>query len=362
MFCRTLFVGISACAVLASGSHAKSTGSLRDGNWSDPSTLSPVWNNGIPATSDTVDVAHQITFDAQFAAPPLVGLDALNILASGSLNMLAARSLTTTTFLNDGMLSHGGLIFRADNIDGVGTIAMSASTILSAAHVRQRFMSIGAGASAAVRPNGTDAATSKLETLSIAGATNAWTGNLDLSDNALVVDYTSGSPLAAIANQIKIAWNGSDWTGKGIGSTNAANTFVDGTKPHKTAIGFGEASDVIPTFPNTFVGQSVDASSVVIRYTLYGDASLDKLVDTVDFNLLAANFGASGSRWTKGDFNYDGVIDTTDFNLLASNFGQIASGDAMIGVSVPEPAVASISLIALTTALRFRRVRARLGR
>ena len=40
-------------------------------------------------------------------------------------------------------------------------------------------------------------------------------------------------------------------------------------------------------------------------------------------NDLAASFSQSGKSWFNGDFNYDGSIDTVDFNLLASNFGQV---------------------------------------
>ena len=46
-----------------------------------------------------------------------------------------------------------------------------------------------------------------------------------------------------------------------------------------------------------------------------------QLVNTSDFNLLAANFGQPGTGWFGSDFNYDGAVNTTDFNLLASRFG-----------------------------------------
>ena len=59
-----------------------------------------------------------------------------------------------------------------------------------------------------------------------------------------------------------------------------------------------------------------------MRYTLYGDANLDRSVDTVDFNLLASNFGGTGKRWSRGDFNYEQSADTVDFNLLAANFSK----------------------------------------
>ena len=57
-------------------------------------------------------------------------------------------------------------------------------------------------------------------------------------------------------------------------------------------------------------------------YSSHGSAIHGGVVDTLDFNSLAANFGKSGQRWPKADFNYDSTIDTLDFNLLASNFGQ----------------------------------------
>lgn len=54
---------------------------------------------------------------------------------------------------------------------------------------------------------------------------------------------------------------------------------------------------------------------------LNADANRDRLVDTIDFNLLAANFGKS-TTFTGGDFNYSGTVDSNDFNLLVSRFGK----------------------------------------
>src|SRR5439155_23440413 len=50
-----------------------------------------------------------------------------------------------------------------------------------------------------------------------------------------------------------------------------------------------------------------------------GDANIDGVVDTLDFNLLAVNFAQSGKTWKQGDFTFDGVVDTIDFNVLAAN-------------------------------------------
>src|SRR5205814_7074794 len=67
----------------------------------------------------------------------------------------------------------------------------------------------------------------------------------------------------------------------------------------------------------------------------YGDANLDGSVDTIDFNILAANFSDnSAPGWGAADFNGDGSVDTTDFNLLASNFGFHFSADMLASSTI----------------------------
>src|SRR5204863_8101537 len=95
--------------------------------------------------------------------------------------------------------------------------------------------------------------------------------------------------------------------------------------------------------------------SRMARIALGGDATLDEVVDTTDFNALAANFGLMGKDWADGDFNRDGTVDTADFSMLAANFGTSASmGSAAL---VPEPAISglfSCLLIALSRNARRR--------
>jgi len=52
-----------------------------------------------------------------------------------------------------------------------------------------------------------------------------------------------------------------------------------------------------------------------------GDIDCATGTNSSDFNVLAANFGASGVGRAQGDLNGDGMVNTADFNLLASNFG-----------------------------------------
>ena len=60
----------------------------------------------------------------------------------------------------------------------------------------------------------------------------------------------------------------------------------------------------------SFAGKPVDATTVLVGYTLSGDADLNQSVDTIDFNLQANSFGQSGKNWSNGDFDHNSAVDT----------------------------------------------------
>jgi hypothetical protein len=130
----------------------------------------------------------------------------------------------------------------------------------------------------------------------------------------MVLDYTGASPLAAIQSALTSGYAGGTWNGNGI------RTSLGDSSTH--ALGFAEASDLFAAFPAPFAGQSVDSTSILIKYTFYGDSDLSGGVNLGDFNKLAANFGATGKRWSHGDFDFNGTVNLPDFNKLAANFGQ----------------------------------------
>lgn len=98
--------------------------------------------------------------------------------------------------------------------------------------------------------------------------------------------------------------------------------------------------------------QDVDTLVQTILLTRYGDANLDKLVNSSDFNILASNFGLSPRGWATGDFTGDDLVSSADFNALATNFG--FSG-ALPGAAVPEPAI--LGFLGCLTLLSTRRMR-----
>src|SRR5581483_4470558 len=171
-------------------------------------------------------------------------------------------------------------------------------------------------------------------------------GSLDLTNNSLIINYTGGSPISDVRNALASGFASGSWNGQGINSSAAAAiNAIPGS--HARALGFAEASALGIT---SFHGQTVGDASVVIGYTLSGDANLDGVVNAMDFNAVATAYGSSTPLWSSGDFNYDGVVDSSDFTALAQNFLQPFPDNSpapILGALVPEPSLFGLLILPL---------------
>jgi hypothetical protein len=140
-------------------------------------------------------------------------------------------------------------------------------------------------------------------------------GRLDLTDEDMVIDYSGASPIATVQARLSSGYAGGAWNGQGIMSSTAPGTA-------NTAVGFAESADLFSSFPANFGGVGVDNTAILLKYTFNGDVDLSGNVNLRDFNRLAANFGATGRRWSQGDFDFNGTVNLQDFNKLAANFGR----------------------------------------
>jgi len=166
--------------------------------------------------------------------------------------------------------------------------------------------------------------TSRITSLSLdASAT------LNLTDNALVLDYTGTSPVASVRAKILSGRGGpgfgASWTGAGISSSAVAQAnFAD---PEAWSIGFAENS-ALPLGPYTaFRGEGVDDTSVLIALARTGDANLDGLVGDDDVTIVNATYapGVAQPHWALGDFDYNGFVDDDDVTLLGVFYNPAAN-------------------------------------
>lgn len=177
-------------------------------------------------------------------------------------------------------------------------------------------------------------------------------GSLDLKNNDLIINYTTGNPDLVVRNLLK---------NQQIRST--------GTTAFSTALGYGNNGSLGYT---TFAGIPVDATTEIVKFTYLGDADLDGDVDAADLGRVGLNWLDTNATWIEGDFNYSGTVDVLDMYLFSLNWQMgvgaplsVSFDDALqnLGLSVsfdsmtiPEPAgMGAIALLAC--ALKRPRIR-----
>jgi hypothetical protein len=253
------------------------------------------------------------------------GSGSINV-TSGSHDITAALSLTKNTVFT--VTGAGNTLKLTNILDSTVGLTKEDAGALSVNRIRSAALTINSGTVSILSPRSI-ASTSRIGNLIIAGQATP-TATFDLGSNDLILDYTSNSPLPVVAAQIKSGYANGSWNGNGITSSAATSNAA-----HPTGLGYAEASALNL---GTFSTQSVDNTTVLVRYTLLGDTNLDGVVNAIDFNALAAEFNRAGALWSDGDVNYDGRVNALDFNLLAANFGQPAlSGPSL----VPDPSCGS---------------------
>lgn len=230
---------------------------------------------------------------------------------------------------------------------GFGELARSGTTVvditgqITPGHIRESSLVVRGNAQITTKASSNDpSGTSVVETLAVPAG-----GQLDLSNNAMIVNYSGASPAGQIIGYLRTGFADGNWNGPGITSSAA------GMQPRRS-LGVAEASDI--GSPATFAGQAIDASAVLVLFTLPGDANLNGSVNIGDFSLLASHFNQPG-YWAGGDFNYNGVVEIGDFSLLAANFNLSLSSDVPGAAPVPEPSALAVALGCCAAAATRRR-------
>jgi hypothetical protein len=229
------------------------------------------------------------------------GAAALNVIAGnhtinspvvfGS-NTTATVPAGNTLTLSNTQTSTGGLTKT-----GPGTLAVN--------NVRAASVTVNAG-TVSVLTNGTETGASRV------GSVSVTSGALDLNDNDLIV---TASTYGAVTSLIASARNAGSWNGSGITSSSAA-----AATPRNRTLGTLTGAQYLSTGQTTFDGFTVAAGDVLVKYTYYGDADLNGVVNFDDYARIDGGFNTGGSTWFTGDFDYNNQVNFDDYALIDLSF------------------------------------------
>ena len=197
----------------------------------------------------------------------------------------------------DSLTVNAGTVTIPAQAAGAGYLARTFSNLTVAAGARVAL------ASAAAAADRTAVVLTGAAALSVAP-----TAQLDLGANDLVV--RAGS-LSAVSALVGSGFAGGAWTGNGIASSAAA------AAAHATALAavLGSAAAVA-----SVDGVALGSADVLVRYTYYGDANADGVVNAADYIRTDTGFVTRLTGWANGDFNYDGTVDGSDYSLIDNAF------------------------------------------
>jgi hypothetical protein len=311
------------------------------GNWQSSATVN--WSNGVPnglgdealfgTFGGTITSPQNITIPSPVTAGALTFDNANSYTLSGATITLTALDYASVHVLQGShtiaapMVLPGntefttaagaGISVTGDMIGGNANIAKFGAGTAQFKNVRARVLDVQAGTvrvSAKATANDPGGA-STLKVLTIAPGSS-----LDLTNNSIVIDYTG--PVRTLVSD----------TRQLVQSGQLTSTLATAT----TGLGYADNAVLSPV-KTTFAGQTVDPSSILVKFTYFGDSDLDGDVDVADLGNLATN-------WQAG-------VGTP----LGPSFSEALASVGLPSVAVPEPAAAGLMLAAVALKCHRRR-------
>jgi subtilisin-like proprotein convertase family protein len=243
-----------------------------------------------------------------------------------SLVVLGGTSADTATF-NASSVTLGGTIntngvenVSFDGRGGLDVVAVNAGGVTFPASQHFQSLTVANGASATLAAGGS-------RTLYTKSLTIGATGKLDLKDNDLLLDYTGSTPIGSwtgsgytgVLGLVQSGRNGGGWAGNGI-----VTSQTQATTSNLTTLATAEGAQVFGLGAgqtHLYGTETVDDTTVIIKYTYGGDANLDGKINVDDYTRIDFNVPLATTAWFNGDFNYDGKINVDDYTILDFNVG-----------------------------------------
>jgi fibronectin-binding autotransporter adhesin len=341
-------------------------------------TVNTTAGNGLTITGNVTGVG-----GLTLAGKGFLTLNGLNSYGDTTVN---GGTLTINSFLNSTnvtvstgatLIANG--ILSTDTLTSSGTVNFGANTGTTVVAVTLGSLNINGGGLVTLNPATSNGSRTVLVTsaLAISGSPGTWTGKLDLNNNDMIV---KNGNLANVVSLVTSGFNAHSgyWNGNGIVSTSAATNTT-----YLTTLGAIQNMDSKgnPIYGTggtygLFDGQSPTTADVLVKYTYYGDADLNGVVNGSDYAKIDMGFQMHLTGWLNGDFNYDGVVNGSDYALIDNAYNQQGSGLSQIAkgallaadssvvaqttsTQVPEPGVAMLcGAAAIVGLLRRRRKQA----
>jgi hypothetical protein len=141
-------------------------------------------------------------------------------------------------------------------------------------------------------------------------------GTIDMAGGAMVLRNGAGQNLNFWRTAIKEGFAAGNWNGTNNARGAINSSLAGAASPRIRAVGYALASEIFSAFPATFVDRSVNANDVLIRFTFYGDADLNGVVNFDDYVRTDNGFNNHLSGWTNGDFDYNDQVNFDDYVLI----------------------------------------------
>jgi hypothetical protein len=252
---------------------------------------------------------------------------------------LSGGTLAINALTNNGAFLASGGVGSIGTVNGTGSLTVNGTANVGVRYIRQSAIAVGGNATLTVRPNGTAANVSIVDS-SLSMSPGA--GTLDLNDNDLVISLGSlGNVSALIAN----ARNGGAWDQPGLTSSSARGN-PNGTTNLGSMTGLDYTTTTLQTL---FDNVTVAPTDVLVKYTWNGDANFSGTVDFDDYVRVDVGFNTGLTGWSNGDFNYSGSVNFDDyvlidvaFNTQSGTLGRAVdylSGDDRSSEGLDDPAV-----------------------
>ncbi len=301
----------------------------------------------------TFQAGNNVLFDDSFSGPYTVPVSGAVSPGSTTFNNSGGNYVVSGVTSTSGITGSGSLtvnagatksvtLFTSNNYSG-GTFVNTGTLILASANAlpTNSALNISGGAIVQVANHTTNA--NFVPTVSVLSNN----GTIDLTNNALVIhnlNTSSGNvngttAAAVIFTQIQNAYNNGAWNGTNASSGVITSTQAANDSTHLTAVGY--VTGYTGSFEN--VSGGVTASDVLVKYTYYGDATLDGTVDGSDYSRIDNGYLAGASGWFNGDFNYDGHIDGSDYTLIDNAYN---TQGANIASEIANPSAVATAQIA----------------